>query len=74
MKQFIINSIRVLSILSFIIALFMIIAGLGAQHDIGYVLDGIGIIFCCFIAWGFSFIVEAACIYIEKQSEETSEE
>ena len=71
MKKFIVNSILCISIIIFIVGLFMVIAGFGAQHDIGYVIDGIGLILGCIITIGFSYVVQAACIYIEKHEEQS---
>lgn len=73
MKKFIVNSILCISIIVFIVGLFMVIAGFGAQHDIGYVIDGIGLIIGCIITIGFSYVVQAACIYIEKHEYQTED-
>lgn len=77
MKSITIYSIRVFSAVSFIVGVFMIIAGVGAQHDFGYVIDGLCVIMGCSIALGFSYVVEAACRYIVKcelEDLESSEE
>lgn len=72
MNKIITNTIQALSLVSFIIGMFTVIAGF--SKDAGYLVDGIGIIIGSVFLAGFSYIVEAACIYIEKQKEEAQKE
>lgn len=72
MKKIIVYMIQALSLVSFIIGVFTVIVGF--SKDAGYLVDGIGIIIGSVFLVGFSYIVEAACLYIEKQKEEAQEE
>lgn len=66
MKSITIYSIRVVAVVAFVIGIFMMIAGFGAQHDFGYIIDGLSLIMGSFVVLGFSYVVEAACLYITK--------
>lgn len=72
MKKIIVYMIQALSLVSFIIGVFTVIVGI--SKDAGYLVDGIGIIIGSVFLAGFSYIVEAACLYIEKQKEEVQKE
>ena len=67
MKKIIVYMIQALSLVSFIIGVFTVIVGF--SKDAGYLVDGIGIIIGSVFLAGFSYIVEAACLYIEKSKE-----
>ena len=67
MNKIIVYMIQALSLVSFIIGVFTVIVGF--SKDAGYLVDGIGIIIGSVFLAGFSYIVEAACLYIEKSKE-----
>ena len=61
MKKFIVNAYRVLAVLSVILSILFIVRG-----DDVLASTGVSLFLGGFFLWGFSYIVEAACLFIEK--------
>lgn len=77
MKSFIYDAIKATAFVATIIGVLMIIAGFSHKpfdEGFGFVVRGIGIVIGSIGLVGFSYIVEAACLYIEKQKEEMQKE
>lgn len=73
MKSFIYDAIKATAFIASVVGVLMIIAGF-SHEGFGFVVGGIGVVIGSIGLVGFSYIVEAACIYIEKQKEETQKE
>jgi RsiW-degrading membrane proteinase PrsW (M82 family) len=67
MKKIIINAYRVLSVIASIYGLLMFIACIAKDEPV-YAPAAIGIFFGGVFLWGLSYLVEAACIYINKNN------
>ena len=64
MKKFIIYAYRTLSVIAVVYGLPMFIANI-VKDEPSYATAGISIFFCGFFLWGFSYIVEAACLFVK---------
>lgn len=65
--------LRVIAFISLVVCIFLIIASFSNNDGIFFVY-GIGCFINYVFMYGFSYIVEAACLYIEKRKQEIYEE
>ena len=88
MKNFIVNSIRNIAVFMFVMGVIMLFVCVMKGNDAGYysrdtaektmwyfgIFPSVLSILNSFIVYGFSYVVDAACKYIEKREQETENE